>query len=82
MDTVGALEAETHLASLLERVEQGESFTITRLGKPVAQLVPTRSYDQERAAAAIQRLAEIAKDQTLGGDWREFRYCSIFFLDN
>jgi prevent-host-death family protein len=36
MDTIGAFEAKTHLSSLLERVAQGESFTITRHGKPVA----------------------------------------------
>ncbi len=36
MDTVGAFEAKTHLSDLLDRVERGERFTITRHGKPVA----------------------------------------------
>lgn len=73
MDTIGAFEAKTHLSALLERVARGESFTITRHGKPVAQLVPAQQRDPERTKAAIRRMKEIAAGQTLGGDWREFR---------
>ena len=73
MDTVGAFEAKTHLSALLERVAQGESFTITRHGKPVAQLVPAQQRDPERTKATIRRMKEIAAGQTLGGDWRDFR---------
>ena len=39
--TVGAYEGMTHLAVLLDRVEKGETLTITRNGRPVARLVPT-----------------------------------------
>ena len=42
MDTVGAFAAKTHLASLLDRTERGESFVITRHGRPVAHLVAPR----------------------------------------
>jgi prevent-host-death family protein len=73
METVGAFEAKTHLAALLERVEHGETFTITRHGKPVAKLVPIDQRDPEQIRAAIKRMKEIASGQTLGGDWREFR---------
>ena len=52
MDTIGAFEAKTHLAALLERVEHGETFTITRHGKPVAKLVPIDQRDPERIRAA------------------------------
>jgi len=38
--TIGAYEAKTHLAALLDRVERGESLTITRNGRSVARLVP------------------------------------------
>ena len=38
--SVGAYEAKTHLPQLLDRVESGETITITRHGKPVAKLVP------------------------------------------
>jgi prevent-host-death family protein len=40
MGTVGAFEAKTHLASLLDRVAKGEKITITRHGVPAAVLVP------------------------------------------
>lgn len=40
MEMVGAFEMKTHLSRLLRRVEQGESFTITKNGLPVARLVP------------------------------------------
>ena len=40
METIGAFEAKTHLASLLDRVAQGERIAITRHGVPAAMLVP------------------------------------------
>ena len=38
MTEYGAGEAKTHFSELLDKVEQGESITITRRGKPVAVL--------------------------------------------
>lgn len=38
-------EAKTHLSRLLEAVEAGESVTIARAGKPIADLVPHRRVD-------------------------------------
>jgi prevent-host-death family protein len=43
MRTFGAFEAKTHLSHLLDLVESGEEVTITRHGKPVAQLVTPRA---------------------------------------
>jgi prevent-host-death family protein len=40
METIGAFEAKTHLAALLERVSKGEKITITRHGVPAAMLIP------------------------------------------
>jgi prevent-host-death family protein len=40
METIGAFEAKTHLAALLDRVARGERITITRHGIPAAVLVP------------------------------------------
>lgn len=40
MTIVGADQAKTHLPHLLDRVEGGETITITRRGKPVAVLAP------------------------------------------
>ena len=41
MKTASILEAKTHLSTLVRRVERGERITITRGGKPVAELVPS-----------------------------------------
>ncbi len=73
METVGAFEAKTHLSSLLERVEKGERFTITRHGKPIARLVPVERRDPERIKAAIARMQELSAGLRLNSDWREFR---------
>ena len=60
METVGAYEAKTHLARLLDRVARGESRTIARHGKPVARLVPAAD-DRDRAKEAAARIIERRK---------------------
>jgi len=37
---VSAFDAKTHLSALIRQVEEGQSFTITRRGAPVARLEP------------------------------------------
>ena len=57
MSTVGSFEAKTRLAELLDKVEAGETVTITRRGKPVAQLIPVRSEDKrERMRALVEEI--------------------------
>lgn len=41
--TIGAFEAKTHLSKLLEKVEHGQVFRITKRGRPVAELRPVQS---------------------------------------
>ncbi|HWF12696.1 MAG TPA: type II toxin-antitoxin system prevent-host-death family antitoxin [Candidatus Acidoferrales bacterium] len=45
MDSIGAFEAKTHLAELLDRVARGEKITITRHGVPAALLVPVEEKE-------------------------------------
>jgi prevent-host-death family protein len=40
MKIIGAFDAKTHLSDLLEKVAGGESYLITKRGKPVASLSP------------------------------------------
>jgi prevent-host-death family protein len=47
METIGAFEAKTHLAALLDRVSVGEKITITRHGVPAAMLVPIRGMERK-----------------------------------
>ena len=57
MEMIGAYEAKTHLPQLLDRVARGERLTITRHGKPVAQLIPVIT-DRQRAQQAAVRIVE------------------------
>ena len=59
--TIGAFEAKAQLSRLLRAVEQGERFTITVRGKPVADLVPHRSGSSQGVAAAIASLQASAR---------------------
>jgi prevent-host-death family protein len=65
---VGAYEAKTHLSELLEKVEAGEEFTITKHGSPVAKLTPVRrKAGAEERAAAIKRIQALGSTLSLGG---------------
>jgi prevent-host-death family protein len=59
MECIGAFDAKTRLSELLARAERGESFVITKHGRPVARLVPEREDDAARAAAAAERLRKM-----------------------
>ena len=54
--TVGAYEAKTNLARLLDEVAAGRTVTITRHGRAIARLVPAGSrLDVDGAIDAIRR---------------------------
>ena len=67
MPEVGAYEAKTHLPKLLERVEKGERFLITKHGKPVAELVPVSKRSPETVRKAINDLRAFREAHSLGG---------------
>ena len=56
MNQVGAFEAKTHLSQLLKLVSDGEEFTITKHGQPIARLVPVRRRDEDQVAWAVAGL--------------------------
>ncbi len=77
MKEVAVYEAKTRLSELLVEVEQGEQFTITRRGQPIARLV---SATLARRGVASQRsqvdairaaLREGRKGVTLEGDLKD-----------
>ena len=47
MKTVGAFSAKTHLSDLLDQVARGESFVITKRGKPMAALSPVNAAKRQ-----------------------------------
>lgn len=54
--TIGAYEAKTHLAALLEEAGRGTTITITKRGRPVARLVPVEEDARERARRAADAI--------------------------
>jgi prevent-host-death family protein len=53
---IGAYDAKTHLPKLLERVQRGERFVITKHGRPVAELIPVTGRNTARIREAIANL--------------------------
>ncbi len=50
--TVGAYEAKTKFSELIARAEKGESFVVTKNGRPVAEIKPPKAFDREKARQA------------------------------
>lgn len=66
MTEIGAFEAKTHLPKLLEQVQRGESFVITKHGHPVAELIPFRKRSPDKIRDAIEALKAFQQDHNLG----------------
>jgi prevent-host-death family protein len=58
---IGAFEAKTHLSKILDKVENGSDFTITRRGKPVAKIIPFEREPEMTRAEAFDKLVEMRK---------------------
>jgi prevent-host-death family protein len=68
MKTVGAFDARTDLADLLDRVERGEEIVITRRGVAVAWLVPVSPRaSKDVIRAVIERMDERRRGVRLDG---------------
>jgi prevent-host-death family protein len=57
-DTIGQRELRNDSGAIMRRVEQGESFTVTRNGKPVADLVP-HARDEQDARRTVGELQDL-----------------------
>ncbi len=65
MTTVGSYEAKTHLPALLERVEKGERFIITRRGKPIATLQQHVEGQSFNIQETFRKMNELQKGNRL-----------------
>ena len=69
MGTFSVSVAKARLSELIESALKGEEVIITRRGKPVAQLVPTRTirpgidFARLRALRAVMPMAKTPADQ-------------------
>lgn len=43
--SIASFEAKTHLASLIDNVQNGDEYIITEKGKPVAKLIPFKNLE-------------------------------------
>lgn len=67
MERVGAYEAKTHLAELLERVARGQRIAITKHGVPVAILQPYEPEKRVDLENVIAQLRDFRENNTLAG---------------
>lgn len=63
LEEIGSYDAKTKLPEILRRVETGEAFTITNRGKPIADLIPSRSSNQLKTEAAINNILHAKKHE-------------------
>jgi prevent-host-death family protein len=72
--TLGAYEARTKFSELIARAEKGESFVVTKNGRPVARIVPVASVDRERARRAGEQIRRLAATVHLGDTtWEQIK---------
>lgn len=57
--TVTAFDAKNRLGRLLDRVQAGEQWVITRHGRPVARLVPVANEAIEQVEEALAAMAVV-----------------------
>lgn len=55
-EEIGAYEAKTNLPEILRRVEAGEVITVTRHGRPVADIVPASASRFSGAKTAVKSI--------------------------
>lgn len=63
--TISQRELRNDNADIMRRVEQGETFVVTRNGTPVADLVPHRSHKRQRFVP----VQDVAAGLEHIGDW-------------
>jgi prevent-host-death family protein len=63
MNAISLAKAKAHLSELIDRVEMGDSFDITRGGTPVARLTAVATPRKRVDAALLQSLTETMSPQ-------------------
>jgi prevent-host-death family protein len=58
---IGAFEAKTHFSQLINEVERGADYVVTRRGKPVAKIIPFEQKPEMTRQEAFEKLKEMRK---------------------
>ena len=61
MQEIGAFDAKTHFAQLLNKVKEGECISITRHGVPIAVLVPIKKYESNKKTVLVENFRQWRK---------------------
>ena len=74
MTVIAQRELRNQISALLKRAEQGERFTVTVDGRPVAELGPLASARKPAPADRLAAvLSETPVDRAWAGDLRDLR---------
>lgn len=68
MTTIAADQARGEFDALITRAAQGEEFTITEGGTPVARLGPAQPARELKLPMSLEELKEWRKGNTIGPD--------------
>ena len=58
---IGAFEAKTHFSRIIEEVERGADYVVTRRGKPVAKIIPFQQEPEMTWEGALENFRELRK---------------------
>jgi prevent-host-death family protein len=58
---IGAFEAKTHFSQIIEKVENGADFIVTKRGKPVAKIIPFDDKPEMTFKEAVEAMKEMRK---------------------
>ncbi|GHV82024.1 antitoxin [Spirochaetia bacterium] len=62
--TIGTFDAKTHLSKMLEEVQKGKDYVITKRGMPIARLIPFSAHKKTRREVTLE-LEKIRKRTTV-----------------
>ena len=58
---IGAFEAKTHFSRILEEVEKGKDYVVTKRGKPVAKIIPFQEEPEMSRMDVLELFQELRK---------------------
>ena len=58
---IGAFEAKTHFSQIINEVERGADYIVTRRGKPVAKIIPFKQEREMTFEEALEKFKELRK---------------------
>ena len=58
---IGAFEAKTHFSQIINEVERGADYVVTKRGKPVAKIIPFEQKPEMTRQEAFEKLKEMRK---------------------